>query len=264
MNNMMKTPLILVLSLFITLVSCKKDSQTNEPAPTPTPETGNLKIELEHLVDTVALVFGTKYANANNDTFTVSKFNYFISNIVITNNDNSTYAEPNSYHMVRHSVPGSNLLSITGVPLGSYKSIRFMLGVDSARNVSGAQTGDLDPAKVGDMFWGWNTGYIFLKLEGSSKNSGDASKAITFHIGGHAGINKTQRNFSFDFGTAMAEVKTNATPIVHLSVNVNELFKTPIKLSFASTYNQTAAGAAAKLIADNYADMIGFRYVHNF
>jgi hypothetical protein len=40
--------------------------------------------------------------------------------------------------------------------LKNITAIKFLLGVDSLKNVSGIQTGALDPAK--GMFWTWNTG----------------------------------------------------------------------------------------------------------
>ncbi|MCC6371148.1 MAG: hypothetical protein IT236_09100 [Bacteroidia bacterium] len=245
-------------------VACKKDTTTTTPEPTPTPsgETGGLKIEFANMVDTLPLTYGTKYINANGDTFTVSKFNYYISNIVLTKTDNSIVSESNSYHLIRHSASG-NTISFSSLPAGTYKSIKFMLGVDSTRNVSGSQTGDLDPAKATDMYWSWNTGYIFVKLEGSSPQSGDLGKALTFHIGGYGGPNKTQRNFSFDFGSTTATIGSAATPTVRLLVDASEMFKNPTKTSFATTYNQTSPGTSARIIADNYADMIRLKYVRN-
>jgi hypothetical protein len=56
------------------------------------------------------------------------------------------------------------------------------LGVDSIRNVSGIQTGALDPLK--GMFWTWNSGYVMAKLEGSSESSNSAGNRFTYHIGG--------------------------------------------------------------------------------
>jgi hypothetical protein len=263
----MKLKYMIVLGVLLGTLSCDKKSKDIQPAPDPTPtnpttETGSLKLEFENMMDTVNLVFGTKYRNANGDTFTVSKFNYFISNVVITKNDNTTYTEPNSYHLVKHSVAGSNLITITGVPNGSYKSIKFMLGVDSTRNVSGAQTGALDTGN--DMYWSWSSGYIFLKFEGNSPQSGDAAKALTLHIGGYSGANKAQRNFSFDFSSTTANVTTSATPVIHMSVDASQLFKSPTTISFATRYNVMSAGSVAKGIADNYADMISFEHVHNF
>jgi hypothetical protein len=201
--------------------------------------------------------------NALGDTFTISKFNYFISNIVITKNDNSTYVEPNSYHLVKHSNAASTILTLANVPVGSYKSLSFMLGIDSTRNVSGAQTGDLDPVTASDMYWSWNTGYIFVKLEGTSPKSGASDKSLTFHIGGGGGVNKAQRNFNLSFGSVTANVTTATVPLVHLSVDASELFKTPNTIDFSTSYSQMSSGPSAKKYADNYADMIKFEHVHN-
>lgn len=261
----MKAPKILLLVPMLLALSCKKDTKTTtseDPPTTTTGQTGSLKIELMNMVDTSALVFGTKYLNANGDTFTVSKFNYYISNIVLTKNDNSTVSESNSYHLIRHS-SGVNTISFGSLPEGTYKSIKFMLGVDSARNVSGAQTGDLDPAKATDMFWSWNSGYIFVKLEGNSPQSGDLTKSITYHIGGYGGANKTQRNFNFDLSATPVTVGSASTPTVRLTVDASEMFKNPTKISFATTFNQTSPGTSARILADNYADMIRFKYVKN-
>ncbi len=136
-----------------------------------------------------------------------------------------------------------------------------MLGVDSLHNVSGAQGGDLDPAK--NMFWSWTTGYIMLKLEGTAPSSTVSGNVIEYHLGGFKGINKTQRNFNLSFGTAMASVTKTTTPKIILKVNANEMFKTPTTLSFATLPIVSSAGANAKLIADNYADMIQFKQISN-
>ena len=260
----MKAKNILAILCILGVLSCKKDTKTTtDPAPTPSTETGSVKLEFENLVDALPLVFGTKYVNQNGDTFTVSKFKYFISNIVLTKEDNSVYAETESYHQLSHSSTGPNKLTIANVPIGNYTSIRFMLGVDSARNTSGAQTGDLDPAKVGDMYWSWSTGYIFLKLEGNSPQSSAAGKFITYHIGGFGGVNKTQRTFNFNFASTKAIVSKTVSPSILLTVNVNELFKSPNLISFATKPSQTSAGANAKVFADNYADMISFKQLIN-
>lgn len=252
-----------LIVLMATFLSCKKDKK-NEPEPEPIPvETGKLSIEFENIVDSLPLVFGQKYTNANGDTFTVSKFNYIISNIVVTKNDNSTFAEANSYHIVRHSTGGSNLLSLTNIPLGSYKSISFMLGVDSTTNASGSKTGALDLTNASDMYWDWSTGYIAMKFEGNSPQSGAAAKTLAFHTGGYGGVNKAQRTFNFGFEGATANVSKNATPIVHLSVDVNELFKSPNTIKFTTQYSQMSPGAGTKIYADNYTNMIKFEHVHN-
>ena len=257
----MKTKRLLLacLGLGLLIFSCKKEE---DPAPEPIPvnETGSLQLEFENTVDGLPLDFTSKYLNPAGDTFTISKFNYYISNILLTKTDNSSYTLPNSYYLVQAGQAGSNVLTIGNIPATGYKSIQFMLGVDSARNTSGAQSGDLDPGK--GMFWSWTTGYIMLKLEGKAQTSSASGKLIEYHMGGFKGLNKTQRIFNLHFAGGTATVTKTGTAKITFGVNANELFKSPTLISFASLPIITQAGANAKMMADNYADMIVFKKIN--
>lgn len=255
------------LPLFIVFFACDKDKKTvPEPAPdpvvvTPTPvTTGNMKIVFSNEVDGVGLEFGKSYTNAKGESYTVSKFNYYVSNLVLTKTDNSQVTISNTYHLVKHPDNQSKTFVVSGIPSGSYKAATLMLGVDSLRNVSGAQTGALDPANA--MFWDWNQGYIFMKLEGTAAAA--PGTKFEYHLGGFKGVNKAQRNFSLSFGTEVANVSNSATPTLALSVNVNEVFKDPTLLSIADYPAIMSPGTVSmKMIADNYADMIKFVKISN-
>jgi len=260
MNNMKNLLIFIFLLVFAAFVSCKKKEKEPEPEPVVEPTTGILRVIMDNFVDDVPFKLNQNFTNAKGDTFKLTKFNYYISNIVITKNDNSTFAEPESYHLIDSS-QNSVIISIANVPNGSYKSISLMLGVDSARNTSGAQTGDLSPSK--NMFWTWSSGYIMLKIEGTAPKSGANNKMIEYHIGGFGGVNKTQRSFNLSFAGATANVNSNTASYVYLKTNVNEFFKTPNLIDFTTQYSQNSAGAGAKVYADNYADMITFKKVQN-
>lgn len=268
-NNYFKMKYLNFLTVFLfvcLVVSCKKDEKpTTTPTTTTTTNssTGKIVVTFQAKADTASLVFGKKYVNYNLDTFTVSKFSYFISNVVLFNKDNTPFYEKESYHAVKH-LNGSNYsFTISNVPADSYKSIRFMIGVDSIRNVSGVQSGDLDPANSSDLYWSWSTGYIFMKLEGIAPKSAASNKKYEYHIGGFGGINKTQRNFDLSFNNLSADVKENVAPIIYLKSNVNQVFSNPTAIDFRTQYNILNAGANAKMIADNYADMITFDRLQN-
>jgi len=263
---MKKLVLLVGLSTFLFSASCKKDKTVTPEDPVTNPpatESGALSLEFNNLVGTAPLVFGTNYVTANNDTFRVNKFLYYISNLVLVKNDNTEYALPNSYYLINHAKAGSNVISLSGIPLGDYKAAKFMLGVDSTRNVSGAQTGALDPAQSSGMFWSWNTGYIFLMLEGSSPQSGSSNKSLTYHIGGYGGVNKAQRNFNLPFGSTALSITKTASPRLAFNVNVEELFRTPNLINVKTVFNQTSPGATTRQLADNYADMISLKEVKN-
>jgi hypothetical protein len=261
---------ISVLLASLLFCSCKKDETTDKPAtpaptPAPTPITsyGNLKIQFTNYVDDQTFVLGTSFQNPAGEAFTATKFNYYISNVVLTKSDNSTLVVKDVYRIVKQDDDTSRLITLRNIPSGNYKSIKLMLGIDSASNNSGAHSGGLDFDYASDMFWGWNQGYIFLKLEGSASSSTLTNNKIEYHIGGYGGVNKTQKNYELSFGSSQAQVTSSTTPVVSLKVNVNEMFKTPVSLSFVTKPQQTSIGTGAKMIADNYADMILFDKVVN-
>ena len=244
------------IALSLSLNSCRKKEDPVVPVVNPT---GSVKLEFSNKVGTEGLVLNDVwYTNQNGDSFTVSKFNYYISNIKLNNADGGQFIEPESYHLLRHNEPASLEFDIDDVPNGIYKSITFMIGVDSLRNVSGAQTGALTPS---DMFWEWSTGYIMLKFEGNSPQSTQSEGRVQLHMGGFSGANSVLRSITLAFP---ADVVVNANePHVHLSADVLELFKSPTVINFATFSAVHMPGANAKIIADNYVDMISVTLIGN-
>ncbi len=262
---------IILNSLFIGLVAftaCKKDTKDTAPITTTGTTTsastvGDLKVEFTNLVNNQALAYNVGYKVMGGDSFTVTKLAYYISNIVLTKTDNSTYVEPNSYYIVDESNISSKTLNLTNIPVANYKSITFMLGVDSTRSSggTGAAVGVL--AQSGNMYWWWNSGYIMLKFEGSSPVSAASNKNLTYHVGGFGGINKVQRNFTFNFSNTPANVTSTIAPKIKIAAEVTELFKNPNTINFATLSTIHMPGTNAKLMADNYADMFSLTGVEN-
>ena len=89
----------------------------------------------------------------------------------------------------------------------------FLLGVDSLTNVSGAFGGDLDPIK--GMYWAWNSGYINLKLEGTSPGSPYPSHGFELHLGGYLPPNATaQRVVLPEPGSEGVVVRVDILPLL--------------------------------------------------
>ena len=186
---------------------------------------------------------------------------YYISNIKLTKTDNSVYVVNNSYHLIDLSDSLLSLVKLSGVPYGNYKAIQFMIGVDSTRNVSGAQTGALDPAL--GMFWTWSSGYIMAKIEGTSPQSTASANKLEFHIGGFTGVNNVLKLATPSFGLDTAKVSNSITPIIHLSSNLAQWFASPNVIDFSIINTITMPGNNAKKVADNYADMFTVEHIHN-
>ncbi len=246
-------------SLFI--AGCDKDDDNNNN-PTPVVVAPTLTIEMDHLAGSQKFYLDSTYINANGDNFTPDLFKYYISNIRLIRNDNSEYVIPESYFLVNHEATASMKLIIDSLAPGTFKSIKFLLGVDSTRNVSGAQTGALDP--VNGMFWTWNTGYIFLKLEGTSPVIPTSAQTFTYHIGGFSGQNKNYKQVTLDFDGDVLLLANNKNPEVHIVVDVLEIFKNPTTIDMATFSNTVmSSGPNATILADNYSDMFRYSHIHN-
>lgn len=244
----------------LALAGCKKDEVVAN-------QTGPVALEFEQTVGADQLVLDTRtYTTPAGDQFKVNTFRQYISNIVFTKADGSTYAIPESYYLVDAAKPETQRLTLTGVPVGDYKGITFTIGVDSVHNVSGTQKGALDPSN--NMFWAWDSGYIFSKFEGTSpqarKAAGATEGGLIFHISGFKKPNNTIRTVSptFPSGTTLL-VRADHSPEIHLNVDLLKLFSGPSTVRFATLSDVQSPGSNAVLLANNYAaGMYSVEHIH--
>lgn len=262
---------LLGFSLF-SFSGCKKE----EPAVVETPKletpidssansgtsakSNTLTVNMSYVFGTDSLKLQTAFLNDKGDLVTVVKFQYYLSNLVFITDDGKRIAEENSYHLLSFSPASASEFTLGKLPAGNYVAVEGMIGIDSTRNCSGAQTGDLDPAR--GMFWTWNSGYIFLKLEGKSPVAG-TNQAFTYHIGGFKGINKTQRSFQIDIAAKPLVLAAGKASKLNLRTDVSEIFKNPKQIDLSVTNYVMNEGANAAMIADNYRDMISLKGVVN-
>lgn len=252
--------------LFFITISCKKEAKENpkpiDPITGEPAKTGSFSVEFQALVGTNNLVYGTQYTNEKGEPFKVDLFQYYVSNFKLKKPDGSVVALPDLYYLVQ-AEEGKDNITIPNVPVGTYSGISFDIGIDSTRNVSGAQTGALDPANANGMFWNWNSGYVFLMLNGTSDSSKAAGNNFFYHISGFKKSNYAIKTISQDFPMAAMDVKANSKPNVHYYVNLLEFFKNPSTLSIASLNTIHMPGANAMLVAENYKDMFKLDHVEN-
>ena len=248
---------LLLIFLCVSAISCRKEPAKPIMNP-PATETG-LQFTFKNMVGNEPLELQTKsYKNTNGDDFFVDVYRYYISNIVLTTATGEEYKEPESYHLIDHSKGGSLSFKIEGAPTGEYSKISFLIGVDSARNVSGAQTGALNPTN--NMFWDWNSGYIMAMFEGRSAQSGFDS-LLSFHMAGFSGKEGSIRAITLQLPEKAIVSNKNLSEIV-IKADVAEWFTSPNTISFNQTYI-VVGGPEAKMIADNYADMFSISHIHN-
>lgn len=249
--------LSLAAMLALTLSACKDDDDNSAPTK------GTVTLEFTNVADlqNVDETGGTTYTNSSGEQFTVTKLKYYISNVQLMKGNNVAYTMPESYFLVDESNQPSTKCTIPNVPNGTYTGVRFMLGVDSARNVSGAQSGALDVDN--QMFWTWNSGYIFYKLEGTSPA---APGGLVYHVGGFRNSNNTNaiRTVDISFGASTMVVDGAREAEIHLLADVLKVFSGgPNVISIANLSFQMSPGGDALKIADNCAEMFTLDHIHN-
>lgn len=257
--------IILVLAHIIFFSACKKASED----PAPAQETGSATIEFDNQFEQdpldptlyTPLEINTRtYTNAANESYIITKFKYYISNIKLKRADGSIYVVPESYYLIDAGSTPDSGVELHNIPVGTYTAMSYVIGVDSTRNVDGAHTGALDPAN--GMFWSWNSGYIFMMFEGTSPQSTATDHVLQYHVGGFRNSTHTNalQTVNHAFNTYELRVTKVGTPEVHLIVEAAKVVKSQ---SFATVPTVHMPGAAAISISNDYASMFTFSHIHN-
>lgn len=217
------------------------------------PENGNeLQINFRHFVGNDTLVFKSKeYVNELGQKYTVTKFKYYVSNIQLTSDSGKVFSSE-EYYLINEDDVQSKGMTIGDIPPGNYKTLSFTLGVDSLRNCSGIQEGALDPIK--GMFWAWNTGYIFLKLEGTSEASTAQSGIFEYHIGGFKEPANAIRKISLEIEPLTFSEEVPEAKIIFIKADISQILKQPVSIDFSAMPVVTDM-TNAELVATNYSDM---------
>jgi hypothetical protein len=259
--------LTLVLVVSSITFSCKKDDV--EPEPTDT--VGIVEFDFEHVFGGTPLDFGVDYTNAAGEIMNFSMFKYFVSNIELVKEDNSVYTVPKnqSFFLVDHSNVDSWLIRLPNIPTGTYTAVRFILGIDSLTNTLPIEerTGTLDVAGIAQgMYWTWNSGYIFLKVEGNSPASPEDEGFFKYHIGGFGGFssptisNVKTLELSRE-GGAPFTVQSGRVRGIHIVADLKMMFEGSTQVSVAAhpivMFNPYSVN-----LANNYAEMFRLDHIH--
>jgi len=263
----MKKNLILLAFIIAIVTSCKKENSTPEYN---TAQKGLLSVEFDNVVGSTDLQLNTgTYTNSSSESYKVTKLKYYVSNFKFTSTDGSVYVVPqdSAYFLIDESDANRREAEFR-LPEGEYKSVTFTLGVDSLRNTKDVsqRTGDLDVTGVAsDMYWSWNSGYIFFKLEGTSPAITTMGGIYQLHIGGFGGYSSATANnlktITLDLttrGTAKVKASKAAGVNIHTMVDINKVFTGTNTISLATT-NMVHSITAGTGIAAN----LGALFTHD-
>ncbi|HLP51946.1 MAG TPA: MbnP family protein [Chitinophagales bacterium] len=250
--------------LFTSVSSCKKED---------TGLTGNgpLTLHFDNRVGNDNFIMNTDVTIESGETINVSNLKYYVSNFVLVKEDGSEYTVPQegNYFLIDESVDSSLEVTLQNIPAGNYTSIKYILGVDSLRSTMDVsqRTGALDPAGAGsDMYWSWNSGYIFFRIDATSPASTEVGNMCMFHVGGYGGYSTPSANNIRNITLSAPQtihVRENENPEVHIFADILQAFKSPQVYSIATdgAVFHMAPGSGTKM-ANNYVDMFTIDHVH--
>jgi len=274
---------LVFFSLALAISSCsKKEEATPEFVDT---NLAPFSVEFDNIVGDRTFTLnntGALYTNGATEKFSISLLQYFISNIKLSTADGKSYAvnPDSSYFLISGSDKATRFAKVR-VPEGDYTKLTFTLGVDSLRSTMGVdkRTGVLDPAAGGShdgggMYWGWNSGYIFFKMEGNSSVISDdvngdptGKKQFKYHIGGFGGYSAPTINniktITVDLTSAgIAKVRKDRQSNVHLFVDVMKVFNGKNSFKIAEHPNVMFSDYSVN-IAANLAEMFKHDHTEN-
>lgn len=211
---------------------------------------GKLSIHFKNYVGNSILQIDSTYKNALGQDFVIANFKYYVSGITFKKVDGKNYTVP-GYFLINEHEEESQQITLNNIPEGDYTGIEFIIGVDSLHNCSGLQQGALDPTN--GMFWAWNTGYVFLKLDGHAPASKSEGNIFEYHIGGYKQPTNSIRKITLAFKNTKTISSKNISSL-NIKADVLEILKTPTTIDFSKLSSVTDT-RNAYIIANNYMDM---------
>ena len=256
----MKYILLSIFCLCLFLASCANDNVS--PI---TKKGGSVILNIDNVIGNQNLEYDKTYSIASGEKYTIKKLKYYISNIQFMKSDGSvtTVQQDSSYFLVDESNSTSMILSLPQVEIGKYLAIRLMIGVDSAKSMAPLEKrrGVLDMSGLGqDMYWTWNQGYIFFKMEGIYTDFSGKNDDYTYHIGGFGNNGSSLNNIkviTIPLGSTECEVSEDKKLTINLIADISKVFNGKKEITIVDHPIITFSPFSID-IADNYSEMMSF------
>ena len=224
--------MLLIFSVLAGIAGCKKSDDSG-------PVIANTEVTFGFKVDNNSLLFDSiNYFNAAGNNYSVSRLTFYVSAFEFEYGDGTIYKSDKVF-LVDGKSNANTVLSFADLPSGTYKHLKFLVGLDSLHNIENGLPNTMENE---NMVWPTTMGggYHFLKLEGNFKD-----QANTFGYAMHLGLNRNcvMINLTNSFKLQAPTGKLN------LAMNINEWFVNPYIYDFNTdgNYSMTDSAAMAKL-----------------
>ena len=207
---------------------------------------GTLRVDISHRFDDLPATLNSLKYKAK-ETISISRLSYLISQPSLQREDNTWYELPEQFAWIDLSSRRTSF-TLTDIPSGSYKALRFSIGVPS-------ETNNKDPSNhpanhplnpnLNNLHWTWSGNYIFLALEGYYRASEKETKGFVFHLANDQNFSRIQLAANFNMETKTA---------IGISFNLKKLLTQPRSITFQkdgnSTHSKEGDPIASALVAN--------------
>ncbi len=271
-NSLMNTLSKLVIATLgagILLASCKKDQEIN-PDTTPTvidttesaTAFGRLELVVIPMVGEKALRLGDEYESKNQERFILKALSFFLSEIALNSSSGKETTlrsdMKSGIHLLDFSRPNfdagygqQSVLMRFQADTGRYSGLNLSLGVPRELNNSDPTVAPqpLDSAVIKGLYWGWDSGYIFMLADGEGQDIANNRFHLTF------GKRQGTVGYTYGgFGPTRIRIEKDKTTRIVLSFDFNEVLTNANGSGYSLADPATAmvhGGANSLIIRDN-------------
>lgn len=173
------------LSAGLILWSCDKKDDADDTKTT-TEEKAELSLHVNHSFGTQPFSLNTNFTLSTGEIVKFSTAQFYISGIQLMDDDQNVTSFADEYLLID---PTFTHQHIADLDVQHYHMVMLNIGVDATTN-AGKQPTDFEDGhslapQLNNMWWSWNAGYIFYKLEGEVDRDGDGTfdDSFLYHIG---------------------------------------------------------------------------------
>ena len=201
-------------------------------------EQSNVVLDFTPVVDGKPFFLDSVYTSPGGDRYKITNWKFFVSNIALSSSlgkEHAAFSETKpAVLLIDFSKANHQILQ---VDIGEYTDIRLDVGLPRQINHTDP-TSALPPLDLAqqDMYWEWNSGYIFLLIEGQLLH--DQKDRFHFAIGGDNKIMPFAHGNLFN-AVPLVKVEKGKTTTLRFTFDFNKLLKN----GDGSNYSLTAEKA---------------------
>jgi hypothetical protein len=210
------------------------------------PGTGELGFHFHPMAGTVPFQFGTEFTTTEGRKIKFDIARFFVSNVRLLRTGGGELLVPDEYLHINASIAEYALEG--EIPVGSYEGVKFDVGIDDASNTADPSSWPAGHALSSSSstfdHWSWNTGYLFIRLEGMVDTTVAMSATANVHFEYHIGLERSRREVAI---TEPFDVTWNGDNEIHLEVDYLDFLEDLDLTTDISTHTMDDSLTAARI-----------------